>query len=183
LVDRSREAVSQLLRISCSAAPVERSDVRLSSRKAACSSVAPQSSTGNPDSVYTSCETALAVRARNAAKRSSQELLCCVTFIRVISVCPSFQGCKGREVHHPKRRTAQVAVTVTFRLEDVEKLISLSFRDFIFDPKCLPTSQRSLIRHPRAIFFYAEFSANFEIDFFTSSCPRVFPPDTMSSIG
>ncbi len=41
---------------------------------------------------------------------------CAVTFIRVISVCPSFQGCKGREVHHPKRRTAQVAVTVTFRL-------------------------------------------------------------------
>jgi hypothetical protein len=38
------------------------------------------------------------------------------------------------------------------RLEDVKKLISLSFRDFIFDPKCLPTPQRSLIRHPRAIF-------------------------------
>jgi hypothetical protein len=36
--------------------------------------------------------------------------------------------------------------------EDVKKLISLSFRDFIFDPKCLPTSQRSLIRHPGAIF-------------------------------
>jgi hypothetical protein len=31
-------------------------------------------------------------------------------------------------------------------------LISLSFRDFIFDPKCLPTAQRSLIRHPGAIF-------------------------------
>jgi hypothetical protein len=39
------------------------------------------------------------------------------------------------------------------RLEDVKKLISLSFRDFIFDPKCLPTSQRSLIRHPGAILF------------------------------
>jgi len=38
------------------------------------------------------------------------------------------------------------------RQEDVKKLISLSFRDFIFDPKCLPTPQRSLIRHPRAIF-------------------------------
>ncbi len=36
--------------------------------------------------------------------------------------------------------------------EDVKKLISLSFRDFIFDPKCLPTPQRSLIRHPRANF-------------------------------
>jgi hypothetical protein len=34
--------------------------VRLSSRKAACSSVAPQSSTGNPGSVYTNSETAIA---------------------------------------------------------------------------------------------------------------------------
>jgi hypothetical protein len=49
-----------------------------------------------------------------------------------------------------------VAVVVpgwgTSCLEDVKKLISLIFRDFIFDPKCLPTAQRSLIRHPRAIF-------------------------------
>jgi threonine dehydrogenase-like Zn-dependent dehydrogenase len=37
--------------------------------------------------------------------------------------------------------------------EDVKKLISLIVRDFIFDPKCLPTAQRSLIRYPRAIFF------------------------------
>jgi hypothetical protein len=36
--------------------------------------------------------------------------------------------------------------------EDVKKLICWSFRDFIFDPKCLPTPQRSPIRHPRAIF-------------------------------
>jgi hypothetical protein len=36
--------------------------------------------------------------------------------------------------------------------EDVKKWIPLSFRDFIFDPKCLPTAQRSLIRHPGAIF-------------------------------
>jgi hypothetical protein len=36
--------------------------------------------------------------------------------------------------------------------EDVKKLICLSSRDFIFDPKCLPTPQRSLIGHPRAIF-------------------------------
>ena len=66
-----------------------------------------------------------------------------------------------------------VAVVVpgwgTSCLEDVKKLISLIFRDFIFDPKCLPTAQRSLIRHPRAIFFGAEFTANFKIDFFTSS--------------
>jgi hypothetical protein len=38
------------------------------------------------------------------------------------------------------------------RQKDVKKLICLSFRDFIFDPKCLPTPQRSRIRHPRAIF-------------------------------
>ena len=36
--------------------------VRLSLRKAACSSMAPPSSTGNPGSVYTNCETALTVR-------------------------------------------------------------------------------------------------------------------------
>ena len=36
--------------------------------------------------------------------------------------------------------------------EDVKKLICLSFRDFIFDPKCLQLLQRSLTRHPRAIF-------------------------------
>jgi hypothetical protein len=36
--------------------------------------------------------------------------------------------------------------------EDVKKLICWSFRDFIFGPKCLPTPQRSLIGHPRAIF-------------------------------
>jgi hypothetical protein len=45
-------------RISCSGALVERSDVRLSLGKAACSAVASQSSTGNPGSVYTHCETA-----------------------------------------------------------------------------------------------------------------------------
>src|SRR5258708_38040376 len=53
--------------------------------------------------------------------------------------------------------------------EDVKKLISFSFRDFIFDPKCLPTAQRSLIGHSRAICFKAESTANFKIDFFTSS--------------
>jgi hypothetical protein len=34
----------------------------------------------------------------------------------------------------------------------VKKLICWSFRDFIFDPKCLPTPHRSPIRHPRAFF-------------------------------
>jgi hypothetical protein len=34
----------------------------------------------------------------------------------------------------------------------VKKSICLSFPDYIFDPKCLPTPQRSLIGHPRAIF-------------------------------
>ena len=40
----------------------------------------------------------------------------------------------------------------SFRPEDVKKMICLNFRDFIFDPKCLVTAQRSLIRDPRAIF-------------------------------
>jgi hypothetical protein len=48
-------------RISCSAALAENNDVRLSSRKVACSSVVPTTSTGNPGSVYTDCETAYAV--------------------------------------------------------------------------------------------------------------------------
>ena len=45
--------------ISCRAALAENNDVRLSSRKVACSSVAPTTSTGNPGSVYTNCKTAL----------------------------------------------------------------------------------------------------------------------------
>jgi hypothetical protein len=39
----------------------EGNDVRLSLRKAACSSMAPPSSTGNPGPVYTNCETAVEV--------------------------------------------------------------------------------------------------------------------------
>src|ERR1700689_736304 len=42
------------------AALTKGNDVRLSSRKAACSSMAPPSSTGNPGSVYINCETAIA---------------------------------------------------------------------------------------------------------------------------
>jgi len=55
-------------RISCSAALTEGNDVRLSSRKAACSSMAPPSSTGNPGSVYTNCETAVALRLITAKR-------------------------------------------------------------------------------------------------------------------
>jgi hypothetical protein len=53
--------------------------------EAACSSVAPKRSTGNPGSVYTNCETALAVRARNVANPSSQELLCPRKFHPILS--------------------------------------------------------------------------------------------------
>jgi hypothetical protein len=53
--------------------------------------------------------------------------------------------------------------------EDVKKLISLGFRDFIFDPKCLPTSQRSLLGHPGAAFFGTQLSQQLKINFFTSS--------------
>jgi hypothetical protein len=45
----------------------EGNDVRLSLRKAASSSMAPTSSTGNPGSVYTNCETALARHLANCA--------------------------------------------------------------------------------------------------------------------
>src|SRR5580658_6038975 len=45
------------------AALTEGNDVRLSLRKAACSLMAPPSSTGNPGLVYTNCETAVAKRA------------------------------------------------------------------------------------------------------------------------
>jgi hypothetical protein len=50
------------------AALTEGNDVRLSSRKAACSSRAPPSSTGNPGSVYTNCETAVALRLITAKR-------------------------------------------------------------------------------------------------------------------
>ena len=46
-------------RISCGAALAENNYVRLSSRKVAWSSAVPPTSTGNPGSAYTNCETAL----------------------------------------------------------------------------------------------------------------------------
>jgi hypothetical protein len=59
----------------------EGNDVRLSSRKAACSSMAPPSSTGNPGSVYTNCETALDANR----KQSVPANLCGITeFISLI---------------------------------------------------------------------------------------------------
>jgi hypothetical protein len=39
--------------------------------------------------------------------------------------------------------------------KDVKKLIWRSFRDLSFEPKCIPTSQRSLLGHPGAAFFRA----------------------------
>jgi hypothetical protein len=45
-------------RISCSAALAGNHYVRLSSKKVACGSVVPPTSTGNPGSIYTNCETA-----------------------------------------------------------------------------------------------------------------------------
>ena len=59
-----------------------------------------------------------------------------------------------------------------FRLEDVKKLIWWSFRDFSFETKCMPTSQRSLLGHPGAAFFRAQFSQQLKINSFTSSCQR-----------
>jgi hypothetical protein len=57
-LEKNHEKISSLPRISCSAALAENNDVRLSSRKVACSPVVPTTSTGNPGSVYTNCETA-----------------------------------------------------------------------------------------------------------------------------
>jgi hypothetical protein len=45
--------------------------------------------------------------------------------------------------------------TETGDQEDVKKMIWRSFRDFSFEPKYIPTSQRSLLGHPGAAFFRA----------------------------
>ena len=55
-------------RISCGAALAENNYVRLSSRKVACSSAVPPTSTGNPGSVYTNCETARVFPNRREVK-------------------------------------------------------------------------------------------------------------------
>jgi hypothetical protein len=65
----------------------QRSDVRPSSRKAACRSVAPQRCTGNAGSVYSNAKL-LWRSARNAAKRRSRELLYCV---HVLGLTRSFR--------------------------------------------------------------------------------------------
>src|SRR5271156_2704 len=57
--------------------------------------------------------------------------------------------------------------------EDVKKLIWRSFRDFSFEPKCMPTSQRSLLGRPGAAFFSDQFSQRLKINSFTPSCHRV----------
>jgi hypothetical protein len=44
-------------------------------------------------------------------------------------------------------------------------MIWLSFRDFCFEPKCISTSQRSLLGHPGAAFFRAQFSQQLKINF------------------
>jgi len=71
----------------------------------------------------------------------------------------------------PEKGPENDTTKVTFRLEDVKKLIMRSFRDFSFETKCMPTSQRSPLGHPGAAFFDAEFSQWLKINFFTSSCP------------
>jgi hypothetical protein len=66
----------------------------------------------------------------------------------------------------------------------VKKLIWRSFRDFTFEPKCIPISQRSLLGHPGAAFFRAQFSQQLKINFFTSSCHLVwFIPIQHSDLG
>jgi hypothetical protein len=58
---------------------------------------------------------------------------------------------QGKPIEIGLTRFASLGDMKSCGQEDVKKLVSLSFRDFIFDPKCLPTSQRSPIRHPGAI--------------------------------
>ena len=70
----NHEALS-LPRFPLSAALIERSEVRLSSRKAACGSVAPQSSAGNPGSVYTNCETDALGAGRSESNIQTVEFL------------------------------------------------------------------------------------------------------------
>jgi hypothetical protein len=84
-------------RIACGAALAENDYVRLSSRKVACSSSVPPTSTGNPGSICINCETVYAVisalhrRAlagrRNAAERLNPSLLITLPFSTPKSSC------------------------------------------------------------------------------------------------
>jgi hypothetical protein len=64
--------------------------------------------------------------------------------------------------------------------EDVKKSICLSFPDFIFDPKCLPTPQRSLTGHPRAI-CYTQISEQISKSIF-SHLPDNQTPDNQTPL-
>ena len=54
--------------------------------------------------------------------------------------------------------------------EDVKNRFELNFRGFSLLQKCMRKSQRSLIGHPGAIFFY-EVTRHLQFDLFTSSRP------------
>jgi hypothetical protein len=69
------------------AALIEGNDVRLSSRKAACSSMAPPSSTGNPGSAHINCETTIERFSQGAsdATASSMASIGCLLLSRLPS--------------------------------------------------------------------------------------------------
>ena len=102
------------------AALIEGNDVRLSSRKAACSSRASPSSTGNPGSVYTNCETAVALRLITAkrlvrtkrVKRAKRTKLLLVTTISHRSwFGSSFAGYRADKSFVSRRRSKFVGHT------------------------------------------------------------------------
>ena len=56
---------------------------------------------------------------------------------------------------NPSNRSQAQSDTEFRGQEDVKKLIWLIFRDFNFDPECIPILRRSFIEHPGKIFLGA----------------------------
>ena|ERR1700677_4215290 len=79
------------------AALTEGDAVRLSSRKAACSSMAPPGSTGNPGSVYSHCETARADPDLLPYKIHPSFPCFCATVQRRIPASSIFTAFNGQE--------------------------------------------------------------------------------------
>jgi hypothetical protein len=80
--------------------------VRLSSRKVACSSVFPTTSTGNPGSVCTNCETAYAVNSALRRQRPCGAQECCGQAEPFTLMSPYRFGSPS---HHARGRSVVVA--------------------------------------------------------------------------
>jgi hypothetical protein len=92
--------------------------VRLSARKAACSPVAPQRSTGNPGSVYTNCETALAVRARKATVKRGKRPLLAVWTKEWLGVVEVISGAQTRRIAKRKRSRSPENTLIAAKRQD-----------------------------------------------------------------